>query len=294
MDKKMAENAIIGVVFTLLLTVFATVSASASTLTDKGTGSENITTLKQTTLKQTTLKQTNSRRRIERPLPPRRLPPNRVQPGGGLDVAARACTTEGPALTALVPVENPVFTAQDHPTFLFYFPDAPETVAYAEFILLSADEKEEIYSTQFSPMASGISSISLPAEASKALAVGEAYHWYLNLHCETTAGIPSVNGWVQRIAADELGAISGNVPGAVSTDSQLPDVWYDAIAQIAQIMTAHQQNTDAVDEPALVELAPAEKEWAQLLTAAGLSDLIGVPVVGGAAVNLSASSSTDL
>ena len=137
-DNKMAGNSIVSVVAALLLTVSATVSASAFALTlpDKGTGRENLVTLKQPTLKQT-----NSRRRIERPLPPRRLPPNRVQPGGGLDVAARACTTEGPALTALVPVENPVFTAQDHPTFLFYFPDAPETVSYSEFILLSAVEK---------------------------------------------------------------------------------------------------------------------------------------------------------
>ena len=205
-------------------------------------------------------------RRIMRPRPPRRrrLPNNRVQPGGGLDVAIRSCTPDGEALTALVPAENPVFTMRDYPTFLFYLPDAPETVDYAEFILLSADEKTEVYSTQFSPVASGIVSVSIPAEVDKALVVGEAYHWYLNVHCQTTTGVPAVNGWVERVAEDGL-------ENSVS-ESVLPDIWYDAIADTAQTLLAEQQSAQLQED--------AQTVWAQLLTAAELSELVNVPIVG--------------
>ena len=205
-------------------------------------------------------------RRIMRPRPPRRrrLPNNRVQPGGGLDVAIRSCTPDGEALTALVPAENPVFTMRDYPTFLFYLPDAPETVDYAEFILLSADEKTEVYSTQFSPVASGIVSVSIPAEVDKALVVGEAYHWYLNVHCQTTTGVPAVNGWVERVAEDGL-------ENSVS-ESVLPDIWYDAIADTAQTLLAEQQSAQLQED--------AQTVWAQLLTAAELGELVNVPIVG--------------
>ena len=203
-----------------------------------------------------------SRRRILRPDPPRRQrPPNQVQPGGGLDVAAQACVPGPVPLTALVPVENPVLTMRDYPTFLFYLPDAPEAVDYVEFILLSADEKEEIHSVQFSPTAPGIVSVTLPAEPDKALEPGEAYHWYLNLHCETTVGIPSVNGWVERVEQSPL--------EEDAMDSALPEVWYDAIAQMAATL----QRSPTPDNNAL-------SEWSELLTAAGLDELIGIPVLG--------------
>lgn len=210
---------------------------------------------------ETAEKQT-TRRRIARPAPPRRqLPPNRVQPGGGLDIAAYSCTPGGAPLTALVPVENPVFTARDRPTFLFHLPDAPEAVDHAEFILLSADEKEEIHSVQFSPTASGIVSISLPAESEKVLEPGEAYHWYLNLHCQTAVGIPSVNGWVQRVASEDVAELS--------VGSELPSVWYDEVAQTAASLRQLPSAGDSV-------LA----QWSSLLMAAELDELIDISVLG--------------
>ena len=225
-----------------------------------------------------------TRRRVERPRPPRRLPPNRVQPGGGLDVSVSACTPDGPPLTALVPVENPVFTRRDRPTFLFYFPDAPEMVKHAEFILLSEDEKEVVFSAQFEPRASGIVSVSLP-DTAKALVVGEAYHWYLNMHCETTDSVPSVNGWVQRVAEDEA---------AVAVSEGMPLAWYDAIARSVpqrglsgQVMPEHAPEQSvplSLHEQSASFPSPCSMEWADLLTAAGLDELIDVPVLGPAII----------
>ena len=194
-----------------------------------------------------------------RPAPPRKLPPNRVQPGGGLNAAARACEAENDSLTALVPVENPVFTASATPSFLFYFPDTPDSIDYAEFTMLTADEKTQVYAEQFMPSAAGIVRVSLPAEASQALQVGEAYHWYLNVHCQASENVLTVDGWAQRVAApSEVDVAEG---------SELPPVWYDAIALASESVTG------------LSVAEPAQQQWESLLRAAGLSELVDVPVL---------------
>ncbi|NJM99472.1 MAG: DUF928 domain-containing protein [Phormidesmis sp. RL_2_1] len=219
-----------------------------------------------------------SRRRTSRPRPPRRLPPNRVQPGGGLDASVQACDRANAPLTALVPVNNPVYTASAYPTFLFHFPDQPEAVRYAEFILLSADEKEQIYGVQFVPIRPGIISISIPTEATYALEDGQAYHWYLNVYCQSNTGanngrfdernatsIPSVNGWVQRATlANERSQNELN-------DPNLPEIWYDAIAQTAEILAG-----GATGQPQTL----AQQRWETWLEAIGLAEIIDVPWVG--------------
>lgn len=193
-------------------------------------------------------------RQSRMPAPPNRLPPNRVQPGGGLSVAATSCEAERP-LTALVPVENPVFTESGAPSFLFYFPDDPAVVDYAEFVLLSADEKEQIYSERFVPDAPGIASVSLPA-GSEMLAVDEAYHWYLNVHC-VDATVLTVDGWAQRMAS----------ANGVESEGALPVVWYDAIAA-------------AGEEMAMAGSGEVRQQWERWLTAAGLEALVDEPVLG--------------
>jgi Domain of Unknown Function (DUF928) len=223
-----------------------------------------------------------------RPRPPRRLPPNQVQPGGGLEAALQSCaspsnsSTPSPSLTALVPVENPVFTASAHPTFLFYLPDAPEQVEYAEFMLLSADEKEEIYATRFVPTSAGVVSLSLPEDSAYALEVDQAYHWYFNLHCKTAKtheeSTPAVNGWVQRVEAAESvePADSVNEAGGVSEVS-VPELWYDAIAQVAETLAAGPmpQNPTAQSQ-----FSQSQRLWENWLSAVGLDEVVNAPVVG--------------
>jgi hypothetical protein len=207
------------------------------------------------------------------PRPPRRLPPNQVQPGGGLDASVQSCDPNSSALTALVPVANPVFTASAHPTFLFYLPDAPEQVEYAEFMLLGADEKEEIYATRFVPTSAGVVSLSLPEDSAYALEVDQAYHWYFNLHCKTAKtddeSTPAVNGWVQRLDDAES--------GDGLTETGVPEVWYDAIAQVAETLAAGPmpQNPTAQSQ-----FSQSQLLWENWLSAVGLDEVVNAPVVG--------------
>ena len=223
--------------------------------------------------------------RRRRPRPPRNVPPNRVQPGGGLDIAVQACDPNSLPLTAILPKPNPVLTVSEYPTFLFYLPDSPDKVSHAEFILLTADEKEEIYSTEFKPTASGVVSISLPAEPRYALENDQIYHWYLNLYCQpdsvdarqaenrqaenrqaenrqNNASIPAVNGWVKKAAAGNVRELDEN---------GLPAIWYDAIAQLAADLASEQSNPQQAQQQA--------QQWSTWLTAIGLSEIADPSVV---------------
>jgi len=165
---------------------------------------------------------------------------------------------------------------------LFYLPDAPEQVDYVEFILLTADEKEEIYTAQFVPTAAGIISISLPAKAENALSMNGAYHWYLNLHCESTSAgsttsNPTVNGWVQRLPQTEVTPIESALTadltaGVPVSETGLPEVWYDAIAQVAEAL--ENESTLQTQTPQIRRL------WNNWLSAAGLAEVADAPVVG--------------
>ena len=203
--------------------------------------------------------------RVDRPAPPRRLPPNRTRPGGGLDAAAQSCAPDNPPLTALVPEANPVYTAAARPTFLFHIPDQPSDIARAEFILLTADEKTALYSIEFSSIRSGVVSVSLPESAGPELTNGEVYHWYLNVYCQESDRILSVNGWVQRIFPEQLTALSTDH----NNSADLPLIWYDELAQIADVLA-----TNNVAPP------EASQTWERWLTAIGLDSVIDASVVG--------------
>ncbi|MGD1863214.1 MAG: DUF928 domain-containing protein [Phormidesmis sp.] len=230
-----------------------------------------------------------SRPRSNRPLPPPSPPPNRVQPGGGLDEFAQACDYEQPSLTALIPYQNPVYTALDRPTLLFHLPDRPADIDKVEFILLSADEKDKLYVAEFVPTRAGIVSIALPAGV-PALEPGKVYRWYLNVYCQTITAIPSVDGWVHRVSTDPASEdlLPPNAPASqaqsperladvgtsdVETGTELPEIWYDAIAQTADLLAS----SDRAESPLVSQ---AEANWQSWLEAIGLGELIHVPFVG--------------
>ncbi|MEM9905278.1 MAG: DUF928 domain-containing protein [Cyanobacteria bacterium P01_D01_bin.44] len=200
--------------------------------------------------------------RVIRPSPPRRLPPNRVQPGGGLDADQQACSNTTEALTALVPVDNPVMTERPHPSFWFYIPDSPDLIQSGEFILLSADEKTQIYNTQVAlANGPGLVRVQMPAELTSGLTEDTYYHWYFNVTCQAPDGegaVLSVNGWIYRSADGVELAQPDNNPVAY---------WYDTLDQIALRLSEAPQNSSA------------QQAWADLLTAGELGELIDKPIV---------------
>lgn len=199
------------------------------------------------------------------PDPPRTPPDNKTQPGGGLDPSNPSCKSTSKPLTALIPVKNPVLTTREHPTFLFYVPYASDNVRFGEFsLLLGPEEKTRIYKTHFTlPQTPGIVSITLPSAPEYALKEGQSYHWYFKLYCQTnTSSQPDVdvNGWVQRVALTP--------ERERQIKATAPDVWYDALANLALSLRASPQD------------AKLRNDWLNLLKPIGSEDLAQESLVG--------------
>ena len=200
------------------------------------------------------------------PKPPRTpLPDNQRTPGGGLNPSNPSCKTTSKPLTALIPVKNPVLTTREHPTFLFYVPYTSDDVRVGEFsLVVGLEEKTRLYKTRFTlPQTPGIVSITLPSAPEYALEEGQDYHWYLKLYCQTNTSSQAsvdVNGWVQRVAL--------NPERERQIKAAAPDVWYDALANLALSLRASPQD------------ARLRNDWANLLKSIGSEDLAQEPLVG--------------
>lgn len=139
------------------------------------------------------------------PNPPSNPPPNQTRPGGGLNPNSSAmCTPQNESLQALIPIDAPVLTASDHPTFFFYVPFGNGAVKRAEFsMLIWPGELQRHYEANILlPDSPGIVGVSLPGAPDYALEEGQNYRWYLNIYCQD--GRPqqpdlTVNGIVQRV-----------------------------------------------------------------------------------------------
>jgi hypothetical protein len=196
---------------------------------------------------------------------PRTPPPNDRKPGGGLNPSNPSCKSTSKPLTALIPVKNPVLTAREDPTFLFYVPYASDEVRLGEFSLLVwPGEETRLYKTRFTlPQTPGIVSITLPSAPEYTLKEGQYYHWYFKLYCQTnTSSQPDldVNGWVQRVTLTPERERKIN--------AATPDVWYDASANLAQSLRASPQD------------ARLRNDWVNLLKSIGSEDLAQEPLVG--------------
>jgi hypothetical protein len=200
------------------------------------------------------------------PKPPHTpLPDNQRTPGGGLNPSNPSCKTTSKPLTALIPVKNPVLTTREHPTFLFYVPYTSDDVRVGEFsLVVGLEEKTRLYKTRFTlPQTPGIVSITLPSAPEYALEEGQYYHWYLKLYCQTNTSSQAsvdVNGWVQRVAL--------NPERERQIKAAAPDVWYDALANLALSLRASPQD------------ARLRNDWANLLKSIGSEDLAQEPLVG--------------
>jgi hypothetical protein len=199
------------------------------------------------------------------PAPPSTpLPRNRTRSGGSLsDSTACGNTTE--TLIALAPVENPVLTTTDYPTFLIYVPYEATAIESGEFsILVGRNEATRLYRARFTlPDKPGIVSLQLPQLPAHALAEGTPYHWYFKLYCAGNTSAKAdleVDGWVQRVEQTP------------ERDRQInagtPEIWYDAIATLAARRAATPQ------DPTLQTL------WQQLLTSIDAGDLASTPIAG--------------
>lgn len=195
----------------------------------------------------------------QRPSPPARIPPNKVKPGGGLSAFRRSCNNDTESLIALVPIASPVLTISSNPTFLFYIPDIPTDIDFAELSILTADEKSRIYLTRLTlPKSPGIMIVELPKDSQPLLEESELYHWYFQLYCTNTAASLEVNGWVKRVAA--------TTERRLQIEAGDPSIWHNAIANIAQqlLITPEDKNL--------------QQKWLNLLQVIQREELADMPL----------------
>ncbi|MBD2088835.1 DUF928 domain-containing protein [Microcoleus sp. FACHB-1515] len=197
------------------------------------------------------------------PNPPPSPPPNDTRPGGGLSPQDSSCNPLNRSMQALIPVTNPVLTTTNSPTFLFYIPFAADQVQFGEFTLLAwPGEEQRLHQIRFTlPQTPGIVSISLPPQTE--LQEGNSYRWYFQLYCQDGTGTQpdlTVNGMVERVALTP------------DRERQIrdatPDIWYDALAQVAGQLQASPQD------------AQLREKWRSLLQTIDAEDLAQEAIVG--------------
>jgi hypothetical protein len=158
-----------------------------------------------------------------------------------------------------------VLTTSNQPTIFFYVPFGSEQVQYGEFSILPyPKEQQRIYSVRFTlPKTPGVVSVTLPSQPETVLNQGEYYHWYFQLYCRDGNGKQpdlTLHGLVQRT---ELTAERSRQINAAT-----PDIWYDALAQVAAQLQTSPQNSEL------------KTQWRTLLQTIGAENLAQEPLLG--------------
>lgn len=203
-------------------------------------------------------------------------PPDTGTPKGdstpGTTRPSATCPKTSKPLTALVANNGSDYTLSEHPTFWFYIPYAPEQINYMEFLLLDGDERQTIYRTAVKLVEkSGIIKITIPAKSEYSFKVNETYRWYFKINCQperTNQPELVLNGWVQRQPLSSK--LKNQIEMAKSQQYFIykeNNLWYDAIANLAQQYFAHPEN------PQL------NQDWANLVKALGYSWVVQEPLV---------------
>jgi len=183
------------------------------------------------------------------PDPPPTPPDNDPVAGGGLNGSSQSCQSTNQTLTALIPVQNPVLTISDYPTFWFYLPYAAEDIEFIQFSVNIRDEKTgqektRLYQASFQlPGTPGIVGISLSSVPKYALEEGRFYHWYFKVYCKGNTSYQSdwdVNGWVQRVPATP--------ENERKIEAANPDIWYDALTHVAKRRLANPQDPNLKED----------------------------------------------
>jgi hypothetical protein len=220
--------------------------------------------------------------------PPPPTPPDNGAPGQREDAGRRSsCPKVEKRLVALIPIiKKTVSSSQtagniqtnlefvagstfaERPTFWFFNPYPLNSQHPVEF-LLQDDQGKDIYNTSFVAKETkpGVVGFQLPGSAPQ-LEAGKIYRWFFSIYYCNREDPVNVNGWVQRIAANNL--INSQLEQA--TPQQLVDlytqkgVWFDALTTLAQRRILNP------DDQTLKE------EWEKLLASVDLSAIAQEPI----------------
>lgn len=201
-------------------------------------------------------------------------PPDRGAPPRTADGGARGCGLYKPGeklLTALTPSNYLALTVSEHPTLFWYVPQSPAKTL--EFTLRDAKDAEVIYKTQLpTPNKAGIVSLSLPASALPPLKVGQMYHWYLAMVCDSNdrTGDTVVDGWIERTS--QSASLTEQLKQANSLSQQAAvyanaGIWHEAVSTLAKLRQNQPENPELLNS------------WEKLLRSVELEQFAQEPVV---------------
>lgn len=194
-------------------------------------------------------------------------------------------------LLPVIPESQLGVTLEGYPTFFWYLPQSKASVA--RFALYDRYRGQELYRTTLSLVnAPGIASFQLPNDGSvripkTGLEVGKTYYWTLTLICDNPldpsdrSGDLRVQGFVQRVNPPR-----GFQERVRSTNERdLPalyaaqGIWYETLASLTKLRRSYP--TDSA----------VQNDWASLMQAVKLDQLIDAPVTPCCQIGSSNSSS---
>lgn len=197
--------------------------------------------------------------------------PNRGAPTSTAGGATRGSCLRGTKfLTPLLPKERLGLTLSERPSFFVFVPPSP--TQNAEFLLLSNDDTEVVYQSNFIlPSSPGIVRFDLPADAPP-LQIGKQYHWYITLNCNPTlgpGGNPGVEGWVERTQANptlarQLASASPEKRPSLYANA---GIWHETLSSLAALRYRSPNDTRLLDD------------WQSLLKSVGLDPFVNEPLV---------------
>lgn len=179
-------------------------------------------------------------------------------------------------LTALMPTTNWGETVAEHPTFWFYVPYSSQNFPAGEFVL-HEEAGKEVYRIPFTlPATPGLVKFSIPSDRAP-LEIDKKYFWTFKLYCQPqqSSASDSVQGWVTRIKLTP--ELQRQIEAAKPREDMAYNqnrIWYDALARLAEIRTAHPSNSTL------------DRDWTELLKlkGIGLEHLAQRPLVGSVTV----------
>lgn len=156
------------------------------------------------------------------------------------------CPETSKPLTALLANNGSDFTVSEYPTFLFYIPYASEQIDYMEFLLQDAQQNRLVYHKAVTLTdKAGIIKISLPTNPQYALKVNENYRWHFNLKLNCAESYQVVQGWIRRVPiTSQLEHKLQAVLSQKYLAYQEEGIWYDAIANLAELHFANPDNQE--------------------------------------------------
>jgi Domain of Unknown Function (DUF928) len=196
-----------------------------------------------------------------------------LTPGNRVEGSMRCGEYSPPVpLIALIPQSTMGLTISEHPTLLFYIPDANLEGVHLEFAIYDRESKNPIYQQKIS-LKSGDAIIAIDLSKSPSLpplAVGKVYSWNFSLFFdpEDMSNSTFVAGWIQRVApkSEIQHQLNTVLPQQQPAIYAANGIWYEAVASLAKLRCSHPNDVTFTSN------------WESLLQQVGLSEIAKKPL----------------